>query len=198
MVQWRQDFAEMKWPKCRKDKQYMHVGMWQLRTWVSGELGGAVDLMILEGFSSLNDSASAFNWWNWSKDKTAEWDKSVLFVPWCFTAVNVLYPLTSVAGLLYNSTSLTALWWEHQADLHRQSSSGALIIKWRCLWATENSSEKSCIEIGFWRKMPSEWKWRFCGFVWILTYLYLEKYLFVVPFCFAREKMVKIIWKLVL
>lgn len=34
----------------------MHVGMWQLETWIGGGLGSAVDLMILEGFYSLNDS----------------------------------------------------------------------------------------------------------------------------------------------
>lgn len=201
MVHWGEDFAGMKWPKCRQDKQYMHVGMWQLETWVCGGLGGAVDLMILESFLQLKwfcDSASEFNWWSWSVDKTAEWDKTVFFCPLMFYEVNILYPLTWMAELLYSSTYLTALWWEHQPCLYHQFSSAALIIKWRCLWVTENSMGKACIETSIWRKMSSEWKWSFCGFVWILTYLYLEKDLFVVPFCFARKKLVKIIWKLVL
>lgn len=34
----------------------MHVGLWQLETRVSGGLGSAVELVILEGFYSLNDS----------------------------------------------------------------------------------------------------------------------------------------------
>lgn len=133
MVHRGEDFAGMKWPKCRQDKQYMHVGMWQLETWVCGGLGGAVDLMILESFLQLKwfcDSASEFNWWSWSVDKTAEWDKTVFFCPLMFYEVNILYPLTWMAELLYNSTYLTALWWEHQADLYHQFSSGPLIIKW--------------------------------------------------------------------
>lgn len=50
-------------------------------------------------------------------------------------------------------------------------------------------------------KLVSEGKCHLSGsevFVDLYGYLCLEKDLFVVPFCFAREKMVKIIWKFVL
>lgn len=127
--------------------------------------------------------------------RTVEWDKCVLFVLWGFVAVTVLHPPLGpkpMVGLLYSSVYLAALWWEHQADVHRRPSGGAVISKWRRLWVTEDCREKACVETGFWGKMSFEWKRCFCGFVWILTNWCLEKDLFVVSFCFATKEL----WRL--
>lgn len=47
-------------------------------------------------------------------------------------AVTVLHPPLGpkpMVGLLYSSVYLAALWWEHQADVHRRPSGGAVISK---------------------------------------------------------------------
>lgn len=63
-----------------------------------------------------------------------------------------------MAGLLYKSACLAALWWEHQADVRRPPGGRAVISKRRCLWVTEDCRKKKHI-----LKLVSEGKCHLSG-----------------------------------